>query len=86
MSKESTEKELSDSDPSYDYFLQALGLKAENKTVTENQIFLIKTQMIFGSFIVKRVNMMEFEVINNGVIVFKGKDFEVEDYINDRSY
>ena len=42
--------------------------------------------MIFGSFIVKRVNMMEFEVINNGVIIFKGKDFEVEAYINDRSY
>jgi len=84
MSKESTEKELSDL--SYDYFLQALGLKAENKTVTENQIFLIETQMSFGSFIVKRVNVMEFEVINNGVIVFKGKDFEVAAYINDRSY
>jgi len=84
MSKESTEKELSDL--SYDYFLQALGLKAENQTVTENQIFLIETQMSFGSFIVKRVNVMEFEVINNGVIVFKGKDFEVAAYINDRSY
>ena len=84
MSKESTEKELSDL--SYDYFLQALGLKAENKTVTENQIFLIETQMSFGSFIVKRVNLVEFEVINNGVIVFKGKDFEVAAYINDRSY
>ena len=85
MSKKSTKKEVSELDPSFNFILQALGLIAENKTVTENQIFLIKTQMTFGDFIVKRVNKMEFEVINNGVIVFKGKDFEVEDYINNSS-
>lgn len=85
MSKKSTKKEVSELDPSFNFILQALGLIAENKTVTENQIFMIKTQMTFGDFIVKRVNQMEFEVINNGVIVFKGKDFEVEDYINNSS-
>lgn len=54
------------------------------KVVTEEQIYEIETEKAFGDYIVKRANIIELEVTHNGVIVFKGEDFEVADYINDR--
>jgi hypothetical protein len=50
--------------------------------VTEDDIFQIETQKTFGEFTVRRVNMSDLEVIHDGVIVFKGEDYEVADFIN----
>ncbi len=50
--------------------------------VTEEQIYQIENQETVGEYTIKRVNMTDFEVIYNDVIVFKGEDYEVADYIN----
>lgn len=51
--------------------------------VTEEQIYNIEKQEVFGDFIVRRLNMDELEVIQDDVIVFKGEDYEVADFINE---
>ncbi|QRV11403.1 hypothetical protein JR311_19675 (plasmid) [Bacillus velezensis] len=51
-------------------------------TVTEDQIFEIEDEKTFEKLTVKRVNSSNFDVIKNNIIVFKGEDFEVADFIN----
>lgn len=51
-------------------------------TVTEDQIFEIEDEKTFEELTVKRVNSSNFDVIKNNIIVFKGEDFEVADFIN----
>ncbi|WP_164918154.1 hypothetical protein [Bacillus glycinifermentans] len=50
--------------------------------ITEDQIFVIENCKVFGEYTVKRVNISDFEVIKDGVIVFEGEDYEVVDYLN----
>lgn len=50
--------------------------------VTEDQIFEIEDKESFGKLTVKRVNSSDLEVVKNNIIVFKGEDFEVADFIN----
>ncbi|MEC0740571.1 hypothetical protein P8891_05645, partial [Bacillus atrophaeus] len=66
----------------YVYRELALRYIREADAVTEDQIFDIEDQKSFGELIVKRVNSSNFEVIKNNIIVFKGEDFEVADFIN----
>ncbi|WP_166740103.1 hypothetical protein [Halalkalibacterium halodurans] len=51
--------------------------------VTEEQIFQIETQEFFGEFIVRRVNITDLEVIKDGIVIFKGEDYEVAEFINE---
>ncbi len=50
--------------------------------VTEDQIFEIEDKKSFGELTVKRVNSSDLEVVKNNIIVFKGEDLEVADFIN----
>ncbi|MCY7542489.1 hypothetical protein P9173_09370 [Bacillus safensis] len=50
--------------------------------VTEDQIYEIENQKVFGEYLVRRINMSELEVVKNGTIVFKGEDFEVAEYFS----
>ncbi|WP_160169283.1 hypothetical protein [Cytobacillus firmus] len=53
--------------------------------VSEEQIYQIESQETFGKFTVKRVNISDFEVIHKGVIVFKGEDYEVADFMSENN-
>ncbi|MEK5504150.1 hypothetical protein [Bacillus sp. FSL M8-0168] len=50
--------------------------------VTEAQIFEIEESKVFDRYTVKRVNNSDFDVIENGKIVFNGEDYEIAEFLN----
>ncbi|MCY9145663.1 hypothetical protein [Bacillus sp. T9C1] len=49
---------------------------------TEQEIFEIVDSKNIGDLLVKRINMTDLDVIQNGKIIFSGEDYEVAEFIN----
>ncbi|MEB5480850.1 hypothetical protein P8825_14890 [Shouchella clausii] len=49
---------------------------------TADEIFEIEDSAAFGNYTVRRVNSEDFEVIEDGKIIFEGDDYEVAAYLN----
>ncbi|MGK9160788.1 hypothetical protein [Bacillus subtilis] len=49
---------------------------------TEQEIFEIVDSKNIGDLLVKRNNMTDLDVIQNGKIIFSGEDYEVAEFIN----
>ncbi|WP_370956810.1 hypothetical protein AB3239_11400 [Bacillus subtilis] len=48
---------------------------------TEQEIFEIMDSKNIGDLLVKRNNMTDLDVIQNGKIIFSGEDYEVAEFI-----